>query len=806
MALEPGRTLSHYRLIEQIGAGGMGVVWKAEDTILGRTVVLKVLPAEVSADDDRRMMFFNEARLASSLSDAHIAQVHEFGRADDVDFIVMEYVDGTPLSKLLHGRPLPADRIVALGTQVARALSRAHRKGLIHRDLKPSNLMVTPDDEIKVIDFGLAVLFDRVDSTIDSQATTVTGPGEAAGPAARNARRGALVGTLPYMSPEQARGEKLDARSDIFSIGAVLYEMTTGQRPFHGATNAALIQEIQAARPRPPHEMVSDLPLELDRIVQKALASRREDRYQTVDDLAVDLRRLEREMETGSSPSYAAVASRSAAVRRRWPAWAGIGVVAAVAALAGAWLLLDREGGDRRRTVAVWPLAVHGRPLGGEILGRAFAEQIAVELALVGGLEVLPVPATAKADAEDAPERARALGAGRLLLGTIEVEAEHVKAALSLLDVSRNRLLWGASREGAPPDIPSLASGLARDAMRGLAIEPRQLFDLLENMPVEDPKLAASPDWIRAITISTSNMPATGEVGEALARLARDFPREPLVFALRARAQVLAFRLAPTGENLNLAQEAIDALEQTYGSSPYPLAERAHTLRIRGRNREALALYEELGSRPDLGPGLKARNFAWQGMTHQALGDYSAALQDREAALRLAPADAIVVNNYVNILHAVGRYDEALTWALASQALNWDSPPGQFEVGITLGLLGRWTEAVEPTRLACEMGRSQERCGAFAMVLFMAGQVRRAEEVARDASSIADSIYGQYNLASYYARAGHRAEAIECLRRSVSLGFSDSPWLRKDEDLASLRGDPVFASLVAEAERNANGR
>jgi serine/threonine protein kinase len=266
MLLEPGRKLSHYKLLEKIGEGGMGVVWKAEDTVLGRTVAVKVLPADLSRDEERRRMFFQEAKSASSVSTAHIVQVYEFGREGELDFLVMEYVEGNPLSKLLHGRPLPPRKVAAFGAQIARALAKAHRAKLVHRDLKPGNLLVTPDGEVKVVDFGLATLFQRMDTLLLSQATThLAGESSEAQP-----RR--LAGTLPYMSPEQVRLEDLDGRSDIFSLGTILYEMTTGQLPFQGPTNSDVMREVLKAQPEPAHDLVPSVPLELDRILTKAMA------------------------------------------------------------------------------------------------------------------------------------------------------------------------------------------------------------------------------------------------------------------------------------------------------------------------------------------------------------------------------------------------------------------------------------------------------------------------------------------------------------------------------------------------------
>src|SRR5438093_1728577 len=203
-------------------------------------------------------------RRVTSVSHAHIAQVHDLGREGDLDFIVMEYVEGKPLSRILHGRPLPPDKVVGLGLQVARGLARAHRKGLLHRDLKPGNVMVTADGDVKVVDFGLATLFERQDSSLLSEVSTRKNddPESAAESRAAAEKGRPLVGTLPYMSPEQVRAETLDARSDIFSLGVVLYEMTTGQRPFAGATSGDLARDIARARPRPPTQLAPKLPLE----------------------------------------------------------------------------------------------------------------------------------------------------------------------------------------------------------------------------------------------------------------------------------------------------------------------------------------------------------------------------------------------------------------------------------------------------------------------------------------------------------------------------------------------------------------
>jgi eukaryotic-like serine/threonine-protein kinase len=300
----------------------MGVVWKARDEVLNRLVAIKLLAPDASRDGSRRKMLLKEARLASSVSHAHIVQVYEFGRQDDLDFIVMEYIDGQPLSRIMRGRPLPLRQVAEYGRQVALAVARAHRQGLLHRDLKPGNILLTTDGEVKVVDFGLAILFERRDMTLDVQATELS---EATTNVPLRPEERRIAGTLPYMSPEQVRGERLDSRSDIFSFGVILYEMTTGSLPFQGATVAMVAAEIQKAQPRPVHEVIARVPFELDRTIQKALSARPSERYQTMDDMAVDLNRLLQDLESGSSPAYEQLAGRtSRRVRRRLLVAAGL--------------------------------------------------------------------------------------------------------------------------------------------------------------------------------------------------------------------------------------------------------------------------------------------------------------------------------------------------------------------------------------------------------------------------------------------------------------------------------------------------
>ena len=285
-----GRTVSHYRILEAASeAAGMGVVYRAEDTRLRRQVALKFLPADLARDRHALERFQREARAASALNHPHICTIHDIDEADGEPFIAMELLEGQTLKERLQGRPLPTPEIVELALQLADALEAAHAKGIIHRDIKPANVFVTARGTAKLLDFGLAKV--AADARAAAEAPTV--PGEWMTGA------GVALGTVGYMSPEQVRGEELDARTDLFSLGVVLYEMATGRAPFQGATAGAVLGEILHKAPTAPARLNPELPTALERIVNKLLEKDRAIRYQSAADLGVDLRLLKRERESG---------------------------------------------------------------------------------------------------------------------------------------------------------------------------------------------------------------------------------------------------------------------------------------------------------------------------------------------------------------------------------------------------------------------------------------------------------------------------------------------------------------------------
>jgi eukaryotic-like serine/threonine-protein kinase len=467
-----GQIVSHYKILEHLGGGGMGVVYKAQDLKLDRPVALKFLPPELIRDPEAKERFIREAKAASALDHQNICVVHDIGEADDGQiYIVMAFYDGETLKKKIERGPLKIEEAVDIATQVALGLTKAHEHGIVHRDIKPANIMVTVDGVPKIVDFGLAKLIGR---------TMLT-------------KEGSSLGTAAYMSPEQARGEPADKRTDVWAIGVVLYEMLTGRRPFEAEYENALMYSILNAQPEPITGLRTGVPIDLERVVSKCMAKAPTDRYQHVDELIVDLKHLSHEQSSlRRSPFEKPTLLR----RRKRIIGIAIGLLILTGMGAATWWVLLRGGARvsssrEPRSIAVLPLAILGS--GGE--EKIFADGIHGEiLNSLTKIKMLRVKAqTSVLQYRDTKKRvqdiADELGVDFLMEGSVHRAGDSIRVQAQLIDAKTEDHLWAETYDRPFTDILRIESSIAQSIASALnaVLTPRETV-LLANKPTVNPE------------------------------------------------------------------------------------------------------------------------------------------------------------------------------------------------------------------------------------------------------------------------------------------------------------------------------